>query len=688
MNRPGATLRTCLNLTQLESRENPSIPVGLSAIPYVNLWGQDVPLNYTETHDIVRTETNTVTVDQVGTGSAGTFTIDVVGSAYFSDTLTVSGSADGTSLIGSGSQTNEVSYHLVISGGYADGVFTITSETYTETGSYMADQETTWTYSNPWEDSYQWDTNNSGNYTLSWSAATDESGELAYTSYSSSSTDTAHWHEHTTWPDGLYSEHIYDVSRTVETTGNGDTADYTGSESWYQYDYDSGELWEDEWTNPLSGSEYLNPIDEPTYDWQWRAGTSDATNYTFHGVAEESADLTATAVWHGSASLAMELDVTSFNSTSHSAISEYVIDDEPGVPESGTGSESFHRDEQYSYVNDVTGSGSYHILWPADGAYEGTADADYHAIETGSFAVANRYTLNDDHTTGYDDETGEPYDLLFNFDRISTGSGSTTITHDYHDGGDGLELTGMSLVGSGSSDVSIHSWGTRNGLEFDDTSLIPENWSTAVSLTGETGPVTTADGLEDAFPLKGMTTAPLMFFTGQPWPPGVPTTPVGGTPGQIQDWYNKKVIQIGEQGKKKGANALVKKTILEAIQDNNPGNPFPKPSGLYTFEKGNIFAQAMGIDKELAKRQESQLKTYKQIWQGAQMGATVVEITYAVDQANQNPRSGNLIASAKFVTTYTGTFNGQPITRKVPVHVDNLQMHDAKLERMKFQGSP
>ena len=64
------------------------------------------------------------------------------------------------------------------------------------------------------------------------------------------------------------------------------------------------------------------------------------------------------------------------------------------------------------------------------------------------------------------------------------------------------------------------------------------------------------------------------------------------------------------------------------------------------------------------------------------MGITTVKITYAIDQAGQNPRSGKLVATYTYNTTFTGTSRGQPITLIVPVTNGSLLMHDAKLEKM------
>src|SRR5262245_7696578 len=68
-----------LSLTALEPRENPAIPAGLGGVPLLiannppSVWSS--PVVYDETHTITHDEAMSVTVDQSGTGSAGTFTI-------------------------------------------------------------------------------------------------------------------------------------------------------------------------------------------------------------------------------------------------------------------------------------------------------------------------------------------------------------------------------------------------------------------------------------------------------------------------------------------------------------------------------------------------------------------------------------------------------------------------------------
>ena len=74
-----------LKLLELERRDNPAIPVGLTDISAL-LSSLALPTGYAETHAIIRNESTSATVDQAGTGSAGTFTITVDASSFSSDT--------------------------------------------------------------------------------------------------------------------------------------------------------------------------------------------------------------------------------------------------------------------------------------------------------------------------------------------------------------------------------------------------------------------------------------------------------------------------------------------------------------------------------------------------------------------------------------------------------------------------
>ncbi|MDY3557746.1 hypothetical protein R5W23_003011 [Gemmata sp. JC673] len=148
--------------------------------------------------------------------------------------------------------------------------------------------------------------------------------------------------------------------------------------------------------------------------------------------------------------------MNSFTSTYQSLISVHTIDDEPSLSGSGTGTESFHRDEAFTEGNDVTGSGSY---------VGGSGNANYHAVETTSFETDDQLTVSGDYSTGYN-AAGEAYDLVFNYSLDLSGSGSTSVTHDYHDGGTGPALSGEIFTASASSQADSSWWGSLDGQSF------------------------------------------------------------------------------------------------------------------------------------------------------------------------------------------------------------------------------
>jgi len=232
---------------------------------------------------------------------------------------------------------------------------------------------------------------------------------------------------------------------------------------------------------PTSGTTYLPMLYESTYNYSWNAGTPGATGYTFHGVSTQDSTLVESATSHpssygyGSGSV----DVNSFTATSHSSLSGHVIDDEPeansssgmyggmyggstayGSSTGGTG--QMHRDEQFGYVNDSTGIGSY---------IAGSADANFHTVEVQTFTVADGHTLNNEITTGTD-EDGLAYSQNFNYIRNTAGTGTVTTTHDFHDAGQGLVVTGFSAARTMASAITFQASATLNGQIVPPTTLI------------------------------------------------------------------------------------------------------------------------------------------------------------------------------------------------------------------------
>ncbi len=346
------------------------------------------------------------------------------------------------------------------------------------------------------------------------------------------------------------------------------------------------------------------------------------------------------------------------------------MDNEPGTPASGT--ELFHRDETFSATNDATGSGSY---------IGGVADATYHAVDVGTFAVANVYTVNNDFSTGVD-EDGEAYSLNFNYSSYTNGGGTITNTHDYHDSGAGLELTGSSIGMTGASTVGSRSWGTRNGQSFDDPNLSVESVNRTTTFAGSAGVLRVADGLENAYPFRGMIN-PGNVFIQTPLLPPIPNGLLGKGP---QFWYNQKVQAIGAAGEKKVGNLDVKQGVLWAINDT-PNGIFPSGSGTFTYNEGQTFALGMGKGSEMNRAAKSDQESFKRFkYSGMVLVSTTVEITYAVDQADSlNGRSGNVVATYNVVCNYTGTDKaGRPITVGRQGIVGSVMIHDEKLEKMVF----
>ena len=241
-----------------------------------------------------------------------------------------------------GTGTGQTTAHFVISGTYAGGAFTITSETYSETGSYSVTQSTITTYPNDGDAQItRVDTTRSGNSTLGWSATVGTDGQLAYTSYDFVSTEAAHEHTRYDLGGGALYETTTDAAFTVHTVGSGGYATYTGTDTTSStvhtilpnpggspFEYTS--TWGS--TDPVSGMAYLSEPGESTANWVWNAGTANATNYTFHGIATQNDALAETATLRAEGFGGSAIDVNSFSSTSHVSDTGHVIDDEPGTP--------------------------------------------------------------------------------------------------------------------------------------------------------------------------------------------------------------------------------------------------------------------------------------------------------------------------------------------------------------------
>jgi len=296
----------------------------------------NVPAGYAETHAVTRTESHTMTTDQEGTGTAGTFTIEVIGSAAASDDASGWGETEysgggGYTVESGGGASNTVSYHLVIGGTYANGTFTVTSETYTESGSYTYWQEVTRTTTGPNGGWYAdtWDATRSGNHTLSWTAALDQQGVLAYTSYTLESEDVAHWHQRAGYSNGGYTDYVFDTDSSARVEWDGTAAVRTGSRSWSnltEWWYPGSPPYEgsnaEGITTPVSDAVELPWLWVSTDGWEWHAPAA-ATGFTFRGESEDSAELTEAVRISWPDGYTPLFEVTDFDVTSHSSDSAH-----------------------------------------------------------------------------------------------------------------------------------------------------------------------------------------------------------------------------------------------------------------------------------------------------------------------------------------------------------------------------
>lgn len=216
----------------MERRENPSVPAGLLDVPSLllgpNLDQGEGP-GYQESHTINKSFSHTITLDESGTGSSGTYTFDVVGSAHATDTASGWGGLVNSA---SGRLTIYISCHIVIHGNYSAYGFTVDSESYIETGFVAEDY--TMTYlptSDGTVNSYD------GTYTRTWSLSWSGSvtnGVLSLNSLSYTDSWAQHWHSHTSYSDGSYWDSVMDSDVNVSESGSGTQAAYNGSQSWHE----------------------------------------------------------------------------------------------------------------------------------------------------------------------------------------------------------------------------------------------------------------------------------------------------------------------------------------------------------------------------------------------------------------------------------------------------------------------
>lgn len=628
-----------------------------------------------------------MTVDQAGSGSAGTFTITVDMSGNDADTA--NGSLAGT-VTATGSAANQFVIHHIISGTYASGAFTVTSESYSETRSYSVTQSTITTdTSGEFQMTTRLDTVYVGTSTLTWTAALDTDGQLTYTAYDFVANQTGHEHTVLDPQGGIYYEFTTDTAYSVHTVGVGMTASYTGTDTtnstyYTRYVAPDGTVYEssggDQTGGPISGSTML-PMDFAlTTDWTWNAGTTTATNYTFHGVGTDDSTLTESATITETGT-GTTLDVTAFNSTSHAFDSSHVVDDEPETTASGTA--SFHRDELYTSTDDGTGSGSY---------ISGSANADYHAVETGTYAVANAYTVSNDYSTGID-EDGDAYSLNFNYVSTRSGSGTTTGTYDFHDTAQGMTLTGETLGITGSTTDVTHTWGTRNGVAFNDpVEAHTETVNDSKTFPGSSGVVIANTRLTNA-PFRSSTIPRNARYNGP-----LPKVVAGGTLAAAAAWYAVKLSGIGDNAVAKVGKGTVQKEIVSELNAQlNANAAGALATSTFTISpdantpggRGGAFAEAIpGMNKlwnDADKRARDQME--EQGKEDVTLAYTKVVITYAVDEANKNPRSGNVVAEITIQFFYDGkNKNGTPFTGLGKAAISaNVLINDDNVKTIKLR---
>lgn len=572
---------------------------------------------------------------------------------------------------------------MVLAGTYANGIFTVTGETYSESGTYSSAQNIVTTNVSQWGTSTnQVDSARAGSYSLSFTAAGNGYGQLTYTDYDYVASDTAHAHASYSSTGGYMFGGLYETttndSFSVHTTGGGSSGSSTGSDASsttyhssypgmdgtpYEYTFTNG------YNNPISGSTYLSPEYMATYGWAWKAHDMNATGFAFHGVTSRHDSLTESLTANKTMMSGTAVDVNSFSSASHFADSGHVVDDEPGYATSGA--ELFHRDELFASVDDVTGGGSY---------VGGGAAADYHASEVGTFAANNAFTVTNSLSSGLD-EDGVSYTLAYNFNRASAGGGTITNTHDYHDAGAGLALTGETVSMTGGSAATTHSWGVRNGQAFDDSDTSAETVNQSTTLPGNAGVIAVADSLQDAVPFRagGAVTTGIGMMDN--------FAQAGIIKGAIkkgpQSIYNEYAAAIGAKAQTKVTRLVIKVAVLGALSPDENGEN-PSATGTISFPgKGATYAEGFQRDEELSRVERQFMETKNKInWDDVKVVSRDIEITYAVDQANINPRSGSYAARYKITTNYSGTHNGQQKTQSSVSLVGIVADADDKIKKM------
>src|SRR5262249_2148683 len=155
--------------------------------------------------------------------------------------------------------------------------------------------------------------------------------------------------------------------------------------------------------------------------------------------------------------------------------------------------------------------------------------ADYAVTDLGSAGTHDVLTVTDDHSTGVD-EDGHPFDLLSNSTDDQTATPTWTHVGHHHDGNDGMRWLQSDYSSDGGARTTSHSWGTLNGVPFEDSSTQTDG-STPRSFT-LSGNSDTIDPkvLPDTYPFARPATADFPIYYGYT---GSILGPEGGSIGSV-----------------------------------------------------------------------------------------------------------------------------------------------------------
>ena len=662
--------RIQLTLTRLESRDNPSVPSLLLNVPAL------VPIlgpGYSETHLHTESFSHTATLDETGSGDAGTYTLDVVGETLSRDTATGSG-GDITSA--SGALTTDVTYHLIIHGVHTQSGDEVVDESYTQTGSATESHSVTYDPQSQGGNTVQYD----GDYTLTWSLSWSgvvSDGALSFTSLSYVRSEQTDYHMHIENGNGGFTDQRISTGSDINETGSGTEATYTGQSWWEEHDHThspglsggpdgppsgppNDSYYDNSWSLLVSGTGQLGttPLE---YDIPWKAEESTAASFAFHGVTVDAGTLTENATYTEG-----RLDINSFATTSHSSDLSDVIEDEPAIPDSGTGSENYHKDEIYAYTNDTTGSGSY-----VNAVYS----ADFHVDQVASDSAHNILTVEGDHTVGTTDE-GEPYDLTFNYRSDQTTNATYTISFDYHDSNDRSSVLSSAYSFQEGSLTNVRHWGTRNGTGFDESTTNVESGNNSFTITGDNVPINSSL-LPEAYPFTNGGQGQFLASYGTLIAPLPPLPPdiwyVQNVPNPVFI-YNAKIKAIGNKALQKTAKTAGNLWVMLEMENKWTLGQKPNMADTFTFVgKGKTFGIAVGKDSEVGKAMAAAVKAATA--QGFSNVTTTedAQITYFVEPAPAGAlgRSGKCVCLYKIIVNVTGTKNGvQRTTAWTPVEGD------------------